>query len=161
MGGGHFLISTPCMYHLCITIGQFRLHNFCLKLAHATCLQLELYCVKQAHNSHTKTQASCVLDLHSTTQVVSRFKFVPITWYQHCLLPACWKVVTRLMNQQVCYKAVSTSWCLSTTCHKPATDLLQVQPNKFISSFVSIHCWQFDTRKNLTTCQQDVFATGL
>jgi hypothetical protein len=27
--------------------------TFCLKLSHATCLQLELYCVNQAHNSLT------------------------------------------------------------------------------------------------------------
>ena len=33
--------------------GPFTLHNFCLKLSHATCLQLELYCVNQAHNSPT------------------------------------------------------------------------------------------------------------
>jgi hypothetical protein len=31
--------------------GRFALQNFCLKLSHATCLQLELYCVNQAHNS--------------------------------------------------------------------------------------------------------------
>jgi hypothetical protein len=32
---------------------RFTLHNFCLKLSHATCLQLELYCVNQAHNLPT------------------------------------------------------------------------------------------------------------
>jgi hypothetical protein len=31
--------------------GRFTLHNFCLKLSHATCLQLELYCVSQIHNA--------------------------------------------------------------------------------------------------------------
>jgi hypothetical protein len=31
----------------------FATHIFCLKLSHATCLQLELYCVNQAHNSPT------------------------------------------------------------------------------------------------------------
>jgi hypothetical protein len=31
------------------------LHNFYLKLSHATCLQLELYCVNQAHNSPATT----------------------------------------------------------------------------------------------------------
>ena len=52
---------------------RFTLHNFCLKLSHATCgLQYELYCVNQAHNSLTTMKARCVLDLHSTTQVVSR-----------------------------------------------------------------------------------------
>jgi hypothetical protein len=30
---------------------RFTSHNVCLKLSHATCLQLELYCVNQAHNS--------------------------------------------------------------------------------------------------------------
>jgi hypothetical protein len=32
------------------SLGRLTLHNFCLKLSHATCLQLELYCVNQAHN---------------------------------------------------------------------------------------------------------------
>jgi hypothetical protein len=32
--------------------GRFTLHNFCLKLSHTTCLQLELDCVNQAHHSH-------------------------------------------------------------------------------------------------------------
>ena len=31
--------------------GRFTLDNFCLKLSHATCLQLDLYCVNQAHNA--------------------------------------------------------------------------------------------------------------
>jgi hypothetical protein len=35
------------------SLGRFTLHNFCLKLSHATCLQLELYCANQAHNSPT------------------------------------------------------------------------------------------------------------
>ena len=38
-----------------LTIGRFTLHNFCLKLSHATCLQLEFYRVNQAHNSLTTT----------------------------------------------------------------------------------------------------------
>jgi hypothetical protein len=39
--------------------GGFTLHNFCLKLLHATCLQLELHCVNQGyqvvHNSYMTT----------------------------------------------------------------------------------------------------------
>jgi hypothetical protein len=53
--------------------GRFsRLHSLCLKLSHATCLQLELYCVNQAQSLPTLSSVSCVLDLHSATQVVSR-----------------------------------------------------------------------------------------
>jgi hypothetical protein len=64
--------GTVCVNVIWFSIGQFTLHNFCLKLSHATCLQLELYCVNQAHNSPTTTLTSCEQDLHSTTQVVSR-----------------------------------------------------------------------------------------
>jgi hypothetical protein len=65
-----------------LTKGRFILHNFCLKLSHATCLQLELYCVNQAYNSSTATKASCVFDLHSTTQVVSRLHATVLGKYQ-------------------------------------------------------------------------------
>jgi hypothetical protein len=37
------------------------LGNFCLKLSHATCLQLDLYCVNQAHNSPTRRVACLIL----------------------------------------------------------------------------------------------------
>ena len=46
--------------------GRFTLHNICLKLSHATCLQLELYCVTQAHNSPTTTWTSCFTMLMKT-----------------------------------------------------------------------------------------------
>ena len=46
--------------------GRFTLHNICLKLSHATCLQLELYCVTQAHNSPTTTWTSCFTLLMKT-----------------------------------------------------------------------------------------------
>ena len=36
-----------------VSSDRFTLHNFCLKLSRATCLQLELYCVNQAYNSPT------------------------------------------------------------------------------------------------------------
>ena len=60
------------LFQLIYTKGRFTLHNVCLKLSHATCLQLELHCVNQAHNSPTLSQTSCVLDLPSTIQVVNR-----------------------------------------------------------------------------------------
>ena len=45
---------------------RFTLHNLCLKLSHATCLQLELYCVNQAHNSAT------LLDTFS----INRYRYI-------------------------------------------------------------------------------------
>jgi hypothetical protein len=44
---------------------RFALHNFCLKLSHATCLQLDLYCVNQ-HTTHLCCcQVSRGVDLRS------------------------------------------------------------------------------------------------
>jgi hypothetical protein len=37
--------------------GRFTLHNFCLKLSHATCLQLELYCV----NKRQRRRVVCLI----------------------------------------------------------------------------------------------------
>ena len=45
--------------------GRFTLHNFCLKLSHATCLQLELYCVNQAHNLRTNNAGELCSRLHA------------------------------------------------------------------------------------------------
>ena len=61
-----------CLFQLIYTKGRVTLHSVCLKLSHATCLQLELHCVNQAHNSPTLSQTSYVLDLPSTIQVVNR-----------------------------------------------------------------------------------------
>jgi hypothetical protein len=55
---------------------DFILHKFCLKLSHATCLQLELYTctvsVYKIKHTNSSTLSSCVLDLRSATQVVMR-----------------------------------------------------------------------------------------
>jgi hypothetical protein len=53
-------------------ISRFTLHNFCLKLSHATCLQLELYCVNQAHNSRQLRQVVCLCFRIETNYCVAK-----------------------------------------------------------------------------------------
>jgi hypothetical protein len=47
-------LATRCESFTCVHLRPiYTIHNFCLKLSHATCSQLELYCVNQAHKSST------------------------------------------------------------------------------------------------------------
>jgi hypothetical protein len=129
---------------LCIPLGiykgQFTLHNFCLKLSHATCLQLELYCVNQAHNSltHVKTHR---LQQTYIRLVAMLFQQLVNRMCSHCLFPACWQVVYGFLG--TCYKVVELNRLvivlqfntLSTSCEWQACSNLNI--NSIVTT-----CWQ-------------------
>jgi hypothetical protein len=78
-----YLVPTPKSYSLqkpsreiaalTRTLHINSMHNLCLKLSHATCLQLELYCVNQAHNSAADFN-SCILTNYSARSDFNRRK---------------------------------------------------------------------------------------